>query len=390
MVLELATLARCGQWVLVGLTAYDALLALAGWPDPAPLHPGGQDQRFRVLVPAHDEAGVIANVVTDLQRQTHDPRLVRIVVIADRCGDATAAAAADAGAEARERDEGPEGKGAALAWYLASEPLQEDEAVVVLDADTRVPADLLSSFAAALADGSGVLQANLDVSNPDVSLVALASALSYWSGNRMVQHARTRLGWSADLGGTGMCLSAASLSASGGFSSAFAEDRDLALRVVLCGGQVRWLHDVRILDEKPSDAVTAVRQRARWRNADRDVRQRHLLPLLRFAAAHRSASAFDHAVRLVRPGRAVLAAATLPLALLAGSRPRVGLLAPGVWGAAVGTQVLLPMVFLARDGVALRHLLRYPIVTLVAAVAVPIQVVAPRVRGRWVHTPHVG
>ena len=386
----LARAVRSAQWLTVSLVAYDAALALAGWAQPVPPSADGRGRRFRVLVPAHDEAHVLAGVLGDLRAQAHDARLTRVVVIADRCIDATAAVARDAGVEAFERKSGAEGKGAALSDYLAQHPLAPDEAVVVLDADTRLPTDVLSGFAAALSEGSTVLQANLDVSNPDASLLATASAVSYWSGNRMVQHARSVLGWSADLGGTGMCITAEALESAGGFSVAFAEDRDLALRVLLSGSRVRWLHTVRILDEKPTAAAAAVRQRARWRNADRDVRRRHLGTLLRYAAAERSGSAADHALRMVRPGRAVLVGlSALPTALsLVRSAP--WLLPRRVWAPALATQLLLPPAFLARDGVARRHVLLSPAALCIAALALPVQVVAPRVRGRWVHTPHLG
>jgi hypothetical protein len=42
----------------------------------------------------------------------------------------------------------------------------------------------------------------------------------------MVQLARTNLGWTSDLGGTGMCLTAAAIAAVGGFGTSLVEDQE--------------------------------------------------------------------------------------------------------------------------------------------------------------------
>ena len=73
------------------------------------------------------------------------------------------------------------------------------------------------------------------MSNPDASALTTAAALSYWASNRMVQLARRNLGWSADLGGTGMCLTGEALAAVGGFGTSATEDQELVARLVLAG-----------------------------------------------------------------------------------------------------------------------------------------------------------
>jgi cellulose synthase/poly-beta-1,6-N-acetylglucosamine synthase-like glycosyltransferase len=298
-----------------------------------------------VIVPAHDEATVVGNLLGDLSRQDHPAELTRVVVLADRCSDATADIARDAGVGVAERSDGPDGKGAALAWYQEREPLADGEAMVVLDADNRVPPDLLSRFSDELDQGHTVLQAYLDVANPDASPVATASALSYWASNRMVQLARTNLGWTADLGGTGMCLTSEALGEAGGFGSSLVEDQDLGVRLFRSGHRVRWVHDVRVRDEKPSTAGVAVRQRSRWATGRRQVAREHVGSLV----SMRDAAAFDLAVRLVQPSRMGVAMGSAGLALL--SAAGVPLLSAWTWGSVALLQLLAPLPFLARDGV---------------------------------------
>lgn len=386
----LRTLGRGFQWGVLGLAGYHSLVALWGWRTPPPAAPGPRTRGFRVLVPAHDEAAVLGGLLGDLARQDYPHDRVRVEVVADRCSDATAEVARANGAVAAERTDGVPGKGPALAWRLAAAPLRPGEALVVLDADNRVPADLLARFDAELSAGAQVLQAYLDVANPDGSVLATASALTYWAGNRMVQLARRNLGWSADLGGTGMCLSPEALEAVGGIGGSLTEDTELTVTLALAGITVTWLHDVRVRDEKPESVSVAVRQRARWVQGKRAVARRWAGPLLRHALTARSPGSADLALRLVQPGRSFLALLT-GLFGLASAATRTGALLPWpVWATAAGVQVGLPVPFLARDGLPAGYLARYPLVTVIALLWVPIRIASRLRTATWYHTPHRG
>lgn len=367
--------------VLLALIGYNLVVALFGWRNrPAAPKAIEPVRRFRVVVPAHDEARVIGNLLGDLavasRRMPSD-----VVVLADHCTDETANVANAAGATVAERAEGPGGKGAALTWYLDREPLAEDEALVVLDADNRVPEDLLERFNDELAAGNSVLQAYLGVSNPDASPLATASALSYWASNRMVQLARRNLGWTADLGGTGMCITSQALESVGGFGTSFAEDQELGVELFEAGHAVTWLHDVRILDEKPTDASVAVRQRSRWAAGRSQVARAHVPRLLKIGTP----AAIDLAIRLVQPSRMGVAVVSAALAgASALGAPTMGF---GAWSLAAVLQVAAPVGFLWREGVERRYLVKYPVLTVLPLLKLPARLI--RQRG-WYHTPHSG
>jgi cellulose synthase/poly-beta-1,6-N-acetylglucosamine synthase-like glycosyltransferase len=378
------------QALVAGLALYNGVLALWGWRDRVPA-PTGPPRRMRVVVPAHDEEAVIGNLITDLSQQTHPSDLTDVVVIADRCSDATVRAARPARAVERSEEDasGTEGKGAALAWYLSSEPLLPDEVLVVLDADNRVPSNLLERISDEIAAGHGVVQCYLDVANPDESALTVAGALSYWAGNRMVQLARSNLGWSADLGGTGMAFTDDALDAVGGFGSGLTEDQDLAVRMALAGIPVEWLHDVRVYDEKPVGASSTVRQRARWMAGKRQVARVRLAPLIGAALGSRSWRLVDVGIRLVQPGRSFVAAVSAAFTVTA-LVTRSRLLFPWwVWGAITAAQVVEPLPFLAKDGVERRYLIRYPLMSLIGVLWVPIRVASAFASG-WGHTRHLG
>jgi len=385
----LNTLVRVGEFSLLALVSYNAITALWGWPQPRLAAIGDRRRRFRIVIPAHNEAQVIGTVLADIDHLEYDQSLVATWVVADRCSDDTAARARSAGVNVDERTSGPTGKGAVLGHHLSHHPLASDEAIVVVDADNRLPANLLARLADELGRGEMVLQAYLDVSNPDASPLATAGAISYWAGNRMVQLSRSRLGWPADLGGTGMCLTADALHRAGGFGDSLTDDADLGARLARAGIVVRWLHDVRVSDEKPTTVGVTVRQRARWTAGRRGVARRHALPLIGAAVRKRNGGLADLALRLVQPGRSFLALLSAVIAVLAATAMDATLLSPWVWVAAAALQFVMPVIFLAREGVAVRYLLSYPLLVLLAALWLPIRVMSRFTRG-WYHTPHEG
>jgi len=117
-----------GYWYLLALASLRRRV-------PPPALPEQPRTRFAVLIPAHDEAAVIAATVEHLRHLAYPPSLYHIHVVADHCHDQTATLARSAGATVHERDEGPRtGKGAALSWLLrrvlADERLQ---AVVIFE-----------------------------------------------------------------------------------------------------------------------------------------------------------------------------------------------------------------------------------------------------------------
>ncbi len=374
-----------GQATLAAIIVYNAVTALWGWRDRTPAPPGRRMERFRVAIPAHNEARVIGGLLADLHAQDYPEELVSLWVIADRSDDGTPAEASSGGALVDERWEGEPGKGPALAWHLNGRPLGREETLVVFDADNRVPPNILSRMADEIEAGHGVVQCYLDATNPDASLLAEASAMSYWAGNRMVQLARSNLKWSADLGGTGMAITSKALADAGGFASTLTEDQDLGVRLLLAGQRVEWVHDVRVGDEKPVSLGVTMRQRARWMAGKRTARRRHLGRLL----ARPTPPRIDMAIRLVQPGRSFVALLSTLLALASAAWPPAGLYPWPIWAGAATLQFLQPIPYLARDGIGLRRIARYPLLALLSVLWVPIRLLSGRVRG-WYHTPHTG
>src|SRR5579863_9902131 len=93
------------------VSLYLLLLTVLSATPPSPGRSSGR-LRFDLIVPAHDEAAVIAGVVASLRKLHWPADGSRVIVVADNCSDATADLARAAGAEVLERrDTTRRGKG---------------------------------------------------------------------------------------------------------------------------------------------------------------------------------------------------------------------------------------------------------------------------------------
>ncbi len=375
-----------GQFLFVFPALYSSFIALWGLKTPYVPEPTKPTRRMRVVVAAHNEATVIAGLSEDLASQTYPPDLLTACVVADRCTDDTAIVAGRF-LDVIERTEGEGAKGAAIAWYLDDAPLDADEALLVLDADNRIGEDFVERVAGSLVGDVEVVQTYLDISNPDGSVLATANALTYWASNRMVQLSRSNIGWSCDLGGTGMALTNTALDAAGGFTDDLTDDTALNARLNLAGYRARWLHDVHVFDEKPTDTRSTITQRSRWVRGKRDTQREYGWSLIRSGFTNAQPALLDLAYRLYHPGRSFIALAIAILAILAAVFPGWGLWPWWFLAGVAALVVLLPIAFLIVDHVPARYVLKYPFVTLLALLWLPIRI-GSRFLKSWNRTEH--
>lgn len=217
-----------------------------------------------VLIPAHNEAGTIGATVTELQTYLAEWPGASLWVVADRCDDDTAREARAAGAKVAARHEGRLGKGAAIDWWLRAHRAvwQGQDAVVVLDADSRLAPGSLRALRRAISAGADAAQAFV---SPHAS--TRSGRLAGWSEvlmQRIEDEARRRCGWPVPLRGTGMALRAALLAELAPRLHTLAEDLELDVLLAARGAQVICVPEARVFDPKPRQSAGASRQRARW------------------------------------------------------------------------------------------------------------------------------
>jgi 1,2-diacylglycerol 3-beta-glucosyltransferase len=257
--------------VIVGLpSVYLAFLAALTLL-PAPRPPRGAwragELRFAVLVPAHDEESGIGRTVTNLFRLDYPRDRFSVHVVADNCGDATAAEARRNGACVHERISATEpGKGAALNWLMEKVAYEEPGAdgFVVVDADSELSPNFLVAMERRLRDGAAAVQAlNLVAVSVDRPLVRVRE-LAFHLGCHLRPLAYARLGASCALFGNGMCFTPTFCRRYRWSQSAVVEDGELYLRLVRDGLRVALAHEAAVRSVMPENFRDARSQALRW------------------------------------------------------------------------------------------------------------------------------
>lgn len=303
---------------------------------PAPAARGGNAAaeasaapRFALLIPAHDEARVIGELLTSIALLDYPVALRDVYLIADNCTDATADITREAGVPGlwvRERqDDSRRGKGYALRWFL--EELEREghiyEAYVVVDADSQLSANFLREMAAGLASGADVTQGQYRVQNAVGAWTASLRAIAFALMNHLRPLGRSTLGWSAGLKGNGMCFSRAVIQRFGWGSYTLAEDAEYHLTLVNAGVRVRYVPAAVVTSAMPTSLAQARSQQQRWERGRLVLARSHAAPLVRGAIEHRDLARLDAIVEVCLP----------PISLLAGLLAAVAIGAVALWWA---------------------------------------------------------
>jgi cellulose synthase/poly-beta-1,6-N-acetylglucosamine synthase-like glycosyltransferase len=223
---------------------------------------------FAILVPAHNEEGILSNLLESLAKLAYPKNQYTVFVVADNCTDSTAEIARTGGwVRVYERfDTIKRGKGYALNWLL--QKLEEDEliydAYIVLDADSVVMPNFLQAMARELARGGQALQANNTVLNAFDSPSAALRLFSMTLINYVRPLGRNGLGASSTLLGNGMCLSHAILKRYPWQAFGIAEDYQYYLTLVQHGERVRYVPDAVTRSLMPTTFTQMRTQDVRW------------------------------------------------------------------------------------------------------------------------------
>lgn len=291
----------------VAATGYLVLLSLLSWqkgtPPAEPPH-----LYFDIVVPAHDEAGGIANTVASVLSVDYPRELFGVLVVADNCSDDTAEAAIAAGARVVVRNN-PDRVGKGYALVEAFDRILAEgraDAVVVVDADSVVSPNLLRVFAAHLENGARAVQADYGVANPDASWRTRLMTIALSTVHTLRSTGRQRLGFSAGLHGNGMCFSADVLRQVPYRSFSIVEDLEFGIRLGEAGYAVHFAPEAHVHGTMPVGERGSRLQRERWEHGRRQMARRHVRRLLWQGLSRRNWIALDLAFDLLIPPLATL------------------------------------------------------------------------------------
>lgn len=259
---------------------------------------------FAVIVAAHNESAVIGQLVDNLKMLDYPKELYDILVIADNCTDNTAQIARDCGAIVHERFNDKErGKGFAMEWMFARlfEMKRKYDAVAIFDADNLVDKRFLLEMNNRLCKGDKLVQGYLDAKNPYDTWVSGTFAIAFWVIDHIWHLAKTNIGLSSVLGGTGMCITTDVLKKHGWGATCLVEDMEFTMKSLAEGIKTTWAHDAIVYDEKPLTFKQSWNQRKRWAQGQFDVAHRFIPKMLKEGIRRRDIRILDGCLHLLQP-----------------------------------------------------------------------------------------
>ncbi|MEE1047446.1 MAG: glycosyltransferase family 2 protein [Clostridia bacterium] len=235
--------------------------------------------RFAVIIPAHNEAGVLGRLIKSIKSADYPQELIDIYVVADGCTDNTADIARAFGAVVLEKSPAS-CKGDALKSAFGFLKDKDFDAVIVFDADNIADKNFFKEINEEHSRGTEAVQGYIDSLNPYSSWVANAHSVWYWLTNRIMQTGRSNLNLGCRIGGTGFAISKNVLAAVPWETSTLAEDAEYTCILALLGIKVGYAKKAVVYDEKPLSFSQSVQQRKRWASGLRDVQGEYTLKLL--------------------------------------------------------------------------------------------------------------
>jgi cellulose synthase/poly-beta-1,6-N-acetylglucosamine synthase-like glycosyltransferase len=293
--------------VLLAVMAYLWFLAAVSLLPPKKHgNPRNPQTRFAILIPAHNEAAVIEATLESAEKLDYPAALFETVVVADNCTDETAQVARAYRVHVLERkDEKQRGKGFALHW--AFEDLKEKgqfdayDAFVIIDADTVFEPSFLRAMDARVTGGEMAIQGYYDVISPEGSPMASLSYLGFALSRNLRYKGRTRLGWSSNLLGNGMCFSKEVIRRFGWGANSIVEDMEYAVMLRLNDIKVSFAPEAFVFAEIPETFKASRIQRSRWDIGRFQIRNKYLVGLIKEGFRKGDIGYLDMAMELLIP-----------------------------------------------------------------------------------------
>ena len=353
---------------------------------------------FAVIIAAHNESAVIGQLLQNLQSLDYPKTLYDVFVIADNCDDNTAEIARGYGSIVCERTHPTKkSKGFAMEWMFERLFKMEKkyDAVVVFDADNLVHPRFLMEMNNRLSKGDRIIQGYLDAKNPYDTWVAGTFAIAFWVIDHISHLAKTNIGLSAVLGGTGMCITTDVLERYGWRATCLTEDMEFTMKSLAEGIKTTWAHDAIVYDEKPLTFMQSWRQRKRWAQGQFDVAHRYIPKMLREGIKRRDIRILDGCLYLLQPHFLMISTFFIVISYIQSAFPPFytniyNIIPSQLMTAIMLGQYILPMIILLKIQVKWKawfYMLLYP-VFIYSWVPIIFLGFIHRNEHEWSHTQH--
>ena len=224
---------------------------------------------YAILICARNEAAVIGDLLASLRAQTYPRELLTVYVLADNCTDDTARIAREGGAVVYERFNRQQvGKGYALQTlltHIARDVPAGYDGYFVFDADNLLSPDYIEQMNRTFSAGHDIITSYRASKNYGDNWISAGYALWFLRESRYLNHARSLLGTSCAVSGTGFLFSRAVLEETGPWPfHLLTEDIEFSIHEILQGRKIAFCPDAVLYDEQPTTFRQSWRQRMRW------------------------------------------------------------------------------------------------------------------------------
>ena len=239
----------------------------------------GPALRLTVVVPAHNEEGLIEDCVKSLLASAKGA--ARILVVAHNCSDSTAERAAQAGAELLVyNDTATGGKGHALRYGFNAALEGGAQAVLVIDADSVVSENLISEVLQSLTEGAAAVQCRYEMLSADRAARGRLASLAFRAFTYVRPAGRDRVGLSAGISGNGFALTARLLAKVPYDAFSVVEDLEYHIHTVMAGESVRFVESAIVSSYFPTSSAGDTSQQSRWQGGRLWAAKKWLMPLM--------------------------------------------------------------------------------------------------------------
>ena len=261
------------QWVLLIPSLTMLFNSIVSIKKMKPVTPYNEEDLpfISIFIPAHNEENTIkATVVSVCQSEyfKNDEPNYEVIVINDGSTDSTGEILANLKKDlpqlkivTRHPPRSGKGKGFVLNDALT---LSRGEVIGVFDADTQIKTDFLMTIVQYLNGDIDGVQSRVKMFNRDENYLARMQHLEFGSfGNTLI--AKDNLGSTGFLGGNGQFVKKDAIINCGKWDGfAVTEDLNLAIKIILQGGKIRYCGECAVYQEAVTDWRAFFRQRTRW------------------------------------------------------------------------------------------------------------------------------
>ena len=261
------------QWVLLIPTTAMLINSIVSIKKQSPVIDYEEEELpfVSIFIPAHNEEHTIestARSVCDSEYYKDGEANFEVIVINDGSTDSTGEILANLKKElpqlkivTRHPPRSGKGKGFVLNDALT---LSQGEIIGVFDADTQIKTDYLTTIVQYLNGDIDGVQSRVKMWNKNENYLARMQHVEFASfGNTLT--AKDNLGSTGFLGGNGQFVKKSAIIDSGRWDGfAVTEDLNLAIKIMLNGGKIRYCGDCAVYQEAVTEWKAFFRQRVRW------------------------------------------------------------------------------------------------------------------------------